>query len=222
MICKTQKYRYIDLTPRHCQCIVLAYLTSEFIWIRGILVVFHSLLLFMFRSSGSLCIRTASRICLFVGSFLHRTITFISKRCTSFWCTFTQCFHSALSSFFFSRSLRCFFPRVYVFCPVWPPYSYWHSPWQVILYVTPESLQLPGFSPRHTKQSPAGHSFALNGSFRWSIRTSFVPLFSITLIFTPFFRISFWISSRSSELGVACIIIIYYCHKIKQQTVLKI
>ena len=117
MICKTQKiYRYKDLTSRHCQCIVLGYLTSEFIWIRGILVVFHSLLLFIICSSGSLCIRTASRICLFVGSFLHRSITFISKRCTSFWWTFTQCFHSALSSFFFSRSLRCLFPRVYVFC----------------------------------------------------------------------------------------------------------
>ena len=134
------------------------YLTSLVIFTRGSLVLFHSFRLFIIYSAGILLIRTDSSICLFVGSLRHLSITCISKGCGSLLCTFTQCFHKALSSFIAPNSSLCLFPLVYAFCPVCPVYSYLHPSEQLILYVTPVSLQPPGFGPLHTIRNNSFHS----------------------------------------------------------------
>ena len=121
----------------------------------GTRALFHSLFPFIDNSAGTFWIITASRTCLFVGSFRDRFSIVISNFCFSPPCFARQCFHSTELSYFFLYSSVCLLPLVYPFFPVSPLYSPPHCssglpvrfPRQLIRYVTPLSLHPPGLDP---------------------------------------------------------------------------
>ena len=73
----------------------MSLLTSFDTLMRGSLALFHSS-----RYAGTFCNLTGSNIFRFVGALRHLSTTLVLNDCVSPLCTFTQCFHNALSSLF--------------------------------------------------------------------------------------------------------------------------
>ena len=89
----------------------------------GILLQFHSERPFIIWFAPALLILTASRICLFVGSFLDRSLMTIRNFCLMPPCFSTQCLHNTECSLSWFRFSICSPPFEYPLRSVSPLYG---------------------------------------------------------------------------------------------------